>query len=274
MTNISAEECKWRKLAPLWMNYLPPFRPSVNEILFIKGIIGSYPTTNRKALVLGSTPELRDLLSELNISVTVVDMCQDMISEMSKLRAYNSYEEVIVSDWFDYLASNKNKFDFIVSDLTNSNIPHDKQGLFYSLISSALNADGCFIDRIFKITDECYNAEDEFFKFSSLPVVNLERLNIMHFKCFTASDICKIGESIDIMKFFDFLKKDINNPVINLYEFLMNVMIVPRNSVWYDGISWDEIEEKYTKKLKIVKSFNDDTFDLLKIPTILVSNKV
>ena len=82
----------WKELAKAWDAYQPPAKPSVGEIGFFEYEIKNLLAKNKtiKALVLGATPEFRDLLAKYKIDTTLVDVNEDSIKAMTSLMKLKS----------------------------------------------------------------------------------------------------------------------------------------------------------------------------------------
>jgi hypothetical protein len=85
MKKSDTHAAPWKRMAQRWKKYYtPPGRPSEAAIRFyrkfaqlaFRRLKGKRP----RVLILGSTPELRDLMFELKADVTTVDFNKDMIS--------------------------------------------------------------------------------------------------------------------------------------------------------------------------------------------------
>lgn len=239
------EKMKWSELSKLWLNILPPFRPNSKDLMEINGLITKHlqRKNNQNALVLGATPEFRDLLFKLNFKVVVVDQHPAMIQAMDSIRAYNNEEDIYGDDWFNFLPKNINRFDIILSDLTQGNIEYERQKLFYENIGNALKKNGLFIDRVLTYHNRnvLYNYNEEFKRFSESPSINLLSLNEMLFKCFTASELPFRFGKIDMRQLYEFVKNEYDNPVLNKYIHFMNILIAPEGIIWYYAKDWDVI---------------------------------
>ena len=265
---------KWSQLAKLWMNYLPPSRPSLKDLIIYKTEIRTHFAELNKvqALVLGATPELRDLLGELKTNVTVVDQNPYMINEMTRIRIYNNCESIIVDDWFDFLSKRKESFNLVVSDLTQSNIPYDKHEVFYKLISEVLVPGGIFIDRVYTYRDNSnlYTANNEFLCFSRNPSINLLSLNDLFVKCFLASDLVANSEKIDTDEITSAMRS-LGNLVLDKYANLIEEYLAPRGAIWYCGKHWMNISKKYFFHLNLLKDIPNEEPMYKNIPHILIS---
>lgn len=249
---------KFSGMADIWMNYLPPFRPSTNNLKIFADVIRSYFIGRiPKAMVLGATPELRDILYELGASVTVVDGTPEMIHQMSKLRVYKSDETIVIDDWLNFLSSHKRCFDLIVSDLTQGYIPFEKRSDFYKSVSEALTWDGLFIDKlfVFRNSSQLYKADEELMYYAQVPIVNFLTLNEIRFKCFFASDLTFQLGKVDFCEIYSLIRKKHNSPVLYKYIELIKKYLVPNPSISYYGKYWDEVSTLYFQRLELLSEF-------------------
>jgi hypothetical protein len=120
------EKPSWNlSLAELWERFPPPIRPSKNIVklfhIFVQLTqvgIGKTP----KVLLLGSTPELRDLCNKLNISLTIVDYSKDNFDAQTRLLTLPIYDENFVEqDWRNMRL--KEQFDLVLAESSINVIP-------------------------------------------------------------------------------------------------------------------------------------------------------
>lgn len=248
-------ESKWSTIAGKWMYYLPPGRPSQIDIRSIEDVIrsqiGSWEKPFR-ALVLGATPEYRDMLHRFNASVTVVDKNPDMIAAMGELCLESSSETVYTRDWFEFLPYHQRQFDLILSDFTQGNIEYDRQAELYRLIANALQDDGCFVDRVLTFRDRALStAADELLEEYSTAPANLLTLNDMMFRLFFTSDEVWQWQVVDVDRMYTQVEqfKGGRTPLRRL-ACLMREFIFGENIIWYYGKGWSEISQYYFKHLR------------------------
>jgi hypothetical protein len=109
----------WQENARLWQTYDPPLRPSdgdqaIYDLIFKSGAGVAY---EKKALILGDCPEVRDLLAVHQYEITVVANNPNAIIAMNQLLRFHGEkkEKVVIMNWqeIDLPADN---FDLVVSD--------------------------------------------------------------------------------------------------------------------------------------------------------------
>jgi len=134
----------WRELAKTWERFTPPGKPSVGEIDFFEQELRDGLKSNKTphVLVLGSTPEFRDLLARYEIDTTIVDINPDSARAMTSLMALqNKKEKVIISDWL-HMPLEDSTFDFVLSDSAQDNIKFSEFEDFFEKVSRVLKPDG------------------------------------------------------------------------------------------------------------------------------------
>ncbi|MCK5473884.1 MAG: class I SAM-dependent methyltransferase [Candidatus Aenigmarchaeota archaeon] len=169
--NIANTSIVWKQIANMWNVYFtPPSRISREEAEKYNGWLKQKKDNcnAETALVLGATPEIRDILTKFNFKTTIVDINQEMIEAMnSLLKTKNPDEVIVVSNWIEtHLKSGQ--FDVVIGDAVLPNIPWDKRDLLLSEIHRLLKSNGVFITRAFCIPKEnkIKNLENLLNKFS------------------------------------------------------------------------------------------------------------
>lgn len=126
----------WNYLAKTWgKNVFPPASPCKDQLKIYEKIIKKITTkeTNSRALILGSTPELRDLCLKYNLETTVCDINPDMIAAMSNLMKYRNHpkEKTVQVDWLK-MNFPAGSYNLIMGDLSFNQIlkKNDVERLF------------------------------------------------------------------------------------------------------------------------------------------------
>ncbi len=178
----------WKKLASNWEMYTPPGRPSKEAIKYYKKFarLATKNSKTKRALVIGATPELRDLLYELNFEVTIIDINIEMILAMSKLTKHKNPNEIIVKgSWTDHPLQS-DYYDIALGDLVLSNVPEEKQEQFLKELKRVLKKNGYWITKMDLTLDNWIHEDPEIIikRYSVLPVKRntpMELLcNILH----------------------------------------------------------------------------------------------
>jgi len=141
----------WTKISEEWGRVMSPDRPSRYEIEIYEDYIQKIVNKSKKkvrALILGATPELRDLLAKYDIDVTIVDINSDMINAMSQLLEYsNGQEKVVVSNWLE-IPLKSDSFDVVLCDHGVCHIPFEKWEAFFAEQARLLKKGGHLIKNI------------------------------------------------------------------------------------------------------------------------------
>ncbi|MFA7209204.1 MAG: class I SAM-dependent methyltransferase [Parcubacteria group bacterium] len=151
---------KWARISKHWGNFTEPSRPSRGDIANYNSLL-SAALKNRKnpdILLLGSTPEIRDVLFKFSMThgakVICADMTREMFDAMSALTDFkNAKEKFVSANWVDMRFDKK--FDVIIGDFVNGNIGDRHKHAYFSNLVSLLKEDGSFITRDCVFTDEC-----------------------------------------------------------------------------------------------------------------------
>jgi len=146
---------KWKKIADNWAQLGPTAKPSREEIELYKAIslIELSDKTKVSAVIMGSTPELRDMYYEFfnykTKSIACVDATKDMYYAMSRLvKSKNAKEKFVHGNWLNLSKYfKKESIDIVYGDHIVSNVGGKETKLF-SEIKKILKKDGCFISKI------------------------------------------------------------------------------------------------------------------------------
>lgn len=137
----------WKGWWKLWTKIGPPWRPSKKDIKFWENKILKLKKKNPKVLVLGSTPEIRDMLAKNGITPTLLEANQSMFEAMTKLRKNaKGKEKLVIGDWLkaDKIFK-KNSFDVVIGDLPHCNIAIKDWPRFFTGIYNILKPGGYFL---------------------------------------------------------------------------------------------------------------------------------
>ncbi|MDE6550315.1 MAG: hypothetical protein K2M44_02280 [Clostridia bacterium] len=144
------ENATWNNfLALTWDKYLPPIRPYTDECEIFKSYVHNFIIEHNaipQILILGSTPELRDLVYEFGIIPTVVDFAKDNYEGMSLLCKNKGQDNFIESNWLELAPKNcAKKFDFILSEAAFNVLSRDSAKRLYAICKELLNEHGKII---------------------------------------------------------------------------------------------------------------------------------
>jgi len=158
---------KWQRLADLWNKVSPPGRPSSDDIKNYKAEIDKALSGVRAPIIvlMGSTPELRDLLSqycrEKDSKLFCVDMTEDMYNAMTLLLKNNPQNETLVlSNWLEITKHIKpESVDLVVGDFIVGNVGGKIDNL-YTEIVTILKKDGYHVTRTDVIDESTLRIND------------------------------------------------------------------------------------------------------------------
>lgn len=202
----------WNRALLQWNRYTFPFRPSRGDIrnysLFLKQF-----KKKKKVLLLGSTPEIREILSKFNIEAIIIDFSFEMISGMLSFnhQIVEAKEKWIKADWMvldDFLKNNY--FDMIIGDLFLRNIDSKLQSKCLKNISKLLKRDGCLITRI------------HFLNKRLIKLSSTETIKSVFKECRYKRDKMELLEDLITSRLFD-KNTDFNNKIVDKEVFTNDI---------------------------------------------------
>lgn len=141
----------WKIFLQKWKRITSPGRPTHREVKIYEGFAKlKLRKKQAKVLILGATPELRDMLAKYkNVQVMLVDINLDAILAMTALMKNEKTREKEIWMKANWLTAPlpQNYFDVVYGDYVVSNIPLKYQSKFLSNIKKWLKPDGYFINR-------------------------------------------------------------------------------------------------------------------------------
>lgn len=132
--------------AKKWAKTLPPARPSLGDLRAYNQLLKPVSQKIKTALVLGATPELRDLLAKYKFKVSLVDNNINMIKALSLLRKRKTKEQIFLADWRKKFTNQK--FDLIVSDTGINMLSWVDWPRTFKNIQNMLTKDGVSLQKI------------------------------------------------------------------------------------------------------------------------------
>ncbi|MDP1833477.1 MAG: class I SAM-dependent methyltransferase [Candidatus Moranbacteria bacterium] len=136
----------WAGYYDMWGKTESPWRPNKNDIAFCEKMIKDILKKEKspKALIFGSTPEIRDLLAKYEIETTVVDVNPTMKKAMDKLmKRKNPKEKLTIDNWLSVKLPEE-YFDLVFSDGPLCNIALNTWVKFINNINGSLKKEGLF----------------------------------------------------------------------------------------------------------------------------------
>lgn len=150
----------WESKAKNWAKLTSPWRPSAGDI----AVYESSLQTNRRGnvLVLGATPELRDLVARVGDyeRIFVADQSIAMLQAGSELLTYATPEKEVwlKSDW-SRLHFLEPKFDVVLGDMIWWVLSVEQQSAILRVITNLLKSNGIFVSR-FRFQNEACRSMD------------------------------------------------------------------------------------------------------------------
>ena len=233
-----------------WERVLPPSRPSWAHLRWFRKELDG--VDRREPIgILGSTPELRDLVGRLGFEkVEVLERSEEMWGAMSSLRTEDNAETLIKGDWRTTLEEREGRYEALVSDLTGGNIAYEERDGFYERIAGALTENGLFLDKCLTHPIAHEKVEELLEKYEWGPV-NWGTVNEFNCEMFFASELLNETNEVVTSRFYQRLKgMEAGRTVKRLLEMLPEV--TPRGMRWYYGKEWREVRPAYGRHLEQV----------------------
>lgn len=145
----------WERQAYFWDRNPPPVRPSKEDIRIYDNFL-KRKDQKKHILILGSTPELRDLVSrEANAKTYVADFSFSMPVAMLKFAENPDLlrEKWIKDSWLE-LPFPQKFFDIILGDVVLHQITPDLEQALLEKMKVLLKDDGFFITRLFFLNEK------------------------------------------------------------------------------------------------------------------------
>ena len=126
--------------------------PLGKELANYKRLFKKYSKRKKdlSVLILGATPELRDLAIEHNAQTLAIDLSLDMLSQMTAVMKHrNSLKnQMMKGDWLEIDTTLAPKsFDFVFADASLNNVPAKIHKKIFANLSQVLKPKGYFITR-------------------------------------------------------------------------------------------------------------------------------
>ncbi len=139
---------EWAKYVNLWKGIGPPWRPNKNQLSFYRAHLKKQAKKNPKlkVLILGATPETRDICAKLKLQVTCLDSNQSMYQGMKEFMSEDPRQESFVRGKWEKVGEyfKENEFDIIFSDETQCNMALTVWKKNFQDIFKVLKKDGLY----------------------------------------------------------------------------------------------------------------------------------
>lgn len=269
----------WERRSYFWNRAACPVRPSKGDIEIYSNFL-KRKNQKHHILILGSTPEIRDLVSkETNAKIYVADFSYSMLSAMLRFtRNVDVLRETwIKGNWLE-LPFPAKFFDVILGDVVLHQITPDLEPALLGKIKYLLKDDGLFITRLFFLNEEFVqkNLEDITMRVLSGPFSDEEKITLLKLQTvwlFTDLKKRKFNRLLSEKKFRELMNKKMGaDPILKKIH---DILIFDRDSYR----DWSPPEEKeltriLTQFFEITerKTANDYLYSEY-FPTVLLSPK-
>lgn len=137
-------------LAHRWRFYLPPARPSWGELqVYEQHVLAlKQRNSNFRLLILGSTPEFRDLAIRCDVSYLCADYSKENFLALGEYMHHRDSEQNFIhTTWQEMKCSQE--FDVIIGDVPSAVIPFRDHDLFFKNVHQALKPNGLCILKVY-----------------------------------------------------------------------------------------------------------------------------
>lgn len=133
---------RYSKFVDAWKRAVYPARPSPEEMVVYDSLMKDF--SGKRLLILGATPEFRDLGAKHQCSVTCADVNPDMLEGMKQLMsAQNPNEKLVQCNWLDMPF--QNEFDVAFAEQSINIVPAVEFKTFLKNVHTALKQGGHFV---------------------------------------------------------------------------------------------------------------------------------
>ncbi|MFH0875731.1 MAG: class I SAM-dependent methyltransferase [archaeon] len=150
--NLEKTATPWKGIADMWNTYFtPPSRISGDEVKKYREWLKRLKRPEMKALVLGVTPEIRELLFALGYKITCIDINPEMIKAMDSVIKTKDPNEIIINENWLGNSIPSHSFDIVVGDCVLENVLWEQRDELLFEIVRILKPNKLFITRIFTV---------------------------------------------------------------------------------------------------------------------------
>ena len=156
--NCIESQFSYEKVIDIWMKFLPPIRPSLeNRQVYEDYIKKIKHKENPKVLILGVTPELRRLAIKHCCVVAAADLHTVMIKAMNHLIdkfGVDRHNEIIVKSNWLAMPFRNGSYDLILGDCSINNLTKKETETLLTESKRLLKKDGYICMRVMVCSDE------------------------------------------------------------------------------------------------------------------------
>lgn|GEM_PF-4065973 len=254
----------WQVWAETWKQITSPSRPTEKELSIFrkaceKKLIG---VTDPKVLIMGATPELRDLLADYkNAEIVLLDINMEMILGMTSLTQIKNEENEtwIKGNWIKAPLPEK-YFDLILADFTVENLPLHLHQQYFENIHHWLKDDGMYAGRMmfFRSGYQPYSF-DQLVRDATGKNIDYTVLNR-----FWATGVCYMGpmqtREVSVKIFLELINENMSDPTVKaLID--KGGMFFPESKKWF---IWnrEEFQTMITKSFTVINEEWDDEVNM------------
>ncbi|MDD2646998.1 MAG: class I SAM-dependent methyltransferase [Patescibacteria group bacterium] len=169
------KELPWNEqFAIAWAKMAPPARPSQTEQRFYEKIIKQVIKDNKnpRILILGSTPEFRDILLRNKVKPICCDINRDVFKSLTRIMRRRGVETFILSDWIKL--KTKARFDLVLGHQVINMLSPVKQAVFFKQIYRHLKPGGLFITSVvIRANDRAISLLSGFKRYRKFKTINI-----------------------------------------------------------------------------------------------------
>jgi SAM-dependent methyltransferase len=143
---------RYSKFINDWAKIRFPARPSEEERPIFDELMKQF--SGRSLLILGATPEFRDLASKNKADITCVDLNEDMLEGMKQLMQFkNDKEKLIKANWLN-MPFEDESFDAVFAEQSINVIETEKWNKFLDEVKRVLKHKGLFVMKSIVLFDQ------------------------------------------------------------------------------------------------------------------------
>ncbi|HLC67053.1 MAG TPA: methyltransferase domain-containing protein [Candidatus Nanoarchaeia archaeon] len=145
-------EQRYSEFIQHWKKVQFPARPSPEELIVFDSLMQGH--RDESLLILGSTPELRDIGFKNMLHVTCLDINPDMLEGMKQLMQHqNADEQLVKGNWLEMPFPNA-VFDLIFAEQSIHIVPVHDFEKFLQQVKRVLAPEGIFVLKALVVGDE------------------------------------------------------------------------------------------------------------------------
>jgi len=144
-----------------WREVKQPIRPSESELQFYESFVEKVSRReNPEMLILGATPEFRDMAIKHGMKPVCADLEQPIWEAMKHFMKEQGEEEFLLCDWLKL--PEDRKFDLVIGDGPLNMLPKEHGNAFFESLAKTIKDDGLSVQRMMtfndKLTEEDFEA--------------------------------------------------------------------------------------------------------------------